>query len=164
MHSFTTWLNGTSACILVYNLTTKPCLTTKRCKLSRLHQLLFVQELQAPTPADSAQNVSSALHALLQSAFEEVDPGSSAASSITQAQTDLRDLMDNPYTVPVRAPSAVSDQQLNSSLAGNDDAEMILMLFCIRVQSRLNMQTEYVLCGGTCVSIVCNGPSAGTVK
>lgn len=85
------------------------------------------------TPTGDAQDVSSALHAvhsLLQSAYKEVDPGSSAASSITQAQTDLRDLLDKASAVPVTVPSAVSDQQLNSSLAGDDNAEMIVMLFC----------------------------------
>ncbi len=150
---------GQGAYILVYNLTMKPC------KPMRLHQLLFIQELQVPTPAGNAQDASSALHAvhsLLQSAYEEVDPGSSAASSITQAQTDLRDLMDKAPAVPVSVPAAASDQQLNSSLAGNDTAEVIVMLFCTWIQSRLNMQSEYVLCGGTCLSTVCNGPSAGT--
>jgi len=120
-------------------LTTKPCLTTKRCKSMRLHQLPSIQELQAPTPAGNAQDASSALHAvhsLLQSAYEEVDPGSSAASSITQAQTDLRDLLDKASTVPVSGPSAASDQQLNSSLAGNDDAEMVVMLSCTWVLLR----------------------------
>ena len=99
----------------------------------RLHHLLSVQELQALTPAGNAQDASSALHAvhsLLQSAYEEVDPGSSATSSITQAQTDLRDLLDKASAVRVRAPSAASDQQLNSSLAGNDTAEILVMLSC----------------------------------
>lgn len=124
---------GQGACILVHYLTTKPCLTTKQCKLMRLHHLLSVQELQALTPAGNAQDASSALHAvhsLLQSAYEEVDPGSSATSSITQAQTDLRDLLDKASAVRVRAPSAASDQQLNSSLAGNDTAEILVMLSC----------------------------------
>ena len=70
------------------------------------------------------------MHSLLQSAYEEVDPESSAASSITQAQTDLRDLVDKASAVPVSVPPAASDQQLNSSLAGDDNAEMIVMLFC----------------------------------
>ena len=93
----------------------------------------MTQELQASTPTGDAQDASSALHAvhsLLQSAYEEVDPESSAASSITQAQTDLRDLVDKASAVPVSVPPAASDQQLNSSLAGDDNAEMIVMLFC----------------------------------
>ncbi|KAL0033584.1 hypothetical protein WJX79_005150 [Trebouxia sp. C0005] len=88
-------------------------------KLTRIEHKL--QELQAPTPAESAQDASSALHAvhsLLQSAYEEVDPGSSAAKSIAQAQTDLHNLMD-------KAPAA-SDQQLNSSLAELQQSQLTI--------------------------------------
>ena len=90
-----------------------------------------MQELQAPTPADNAQESSSALravHSLLQSAYEGVDPGSSAASSITQAQTDLHDLMNKASAVPASVSSTASDQKLNSSLAGEDNTEMVVML------------------------------------
>jgi len=127
LHDMTHCWMGQGACILVFKLTTKPC------KPTRLHQLASMQELQAPTPAGRAQDASSALHAvhsLLQSAYEEVDSASSAASSITQAQADLRDLMDKASAVPVSVPLAASDQQLNSSLAGTDNAEMFVMLFC----------------------------------
>ncbi|KAL0047178.1 hypothetical protein WJX82_008722 [Trebouxia sp. C0006] len=108
-------------------------------KLTQMEHSL--QELQAPTPAGNAQDASSALHAvhsLLQSAYEEVDPGSSAASSITQAQTDLRDLLDKASTVPVSGPSAASDQQLNSSLADLQQTQLTIQGDLAALQAALS--------------------------
>ncbi|DBB01005.1 hypothetical protein WJX77_011002 [Trebouxia sp. C0004] len=108
-------------------------------KLTQIEHRL--QELQAPTPAGNAQDASSALHAvlmLLQSAYEKVEPESSAADSIAEAAEDLHNLLDTASVVPESVSSAASDQQLNSSLAELQQTQLTIQGDLAALQAALS--------------------------
>lgn len=84
--------------------------------------MLAVQDLQETRPAKQFQNAPPELHAvqsLLDAALEGMDKDSTAASSVTHAQTDLRKLIDKMSAGPAALATAAPDQeQLNKSLTG----------------------------------------------
>ena len=84
--------------------------------------MLAVQDLQETRSAKQFQNASPELHAvqsLLDAALEGMDKDSTAATSVTHAQTDLRKLIDRVSAGPATLGTAAPDQeQLNKSLTG----------------------------------------------
>ena len=84
--------------------------------------MLAVQDLQETRSAKTFQDASPELHAvqsLLDAALEGMDKDSTAASSVTHAQADLRKVIDKMSAVPSTPATAAPDQeQLNKSLTG----------------------------------------------
>lgn len=84
--------------------------------------MLAVQDLQETRTAKQFQHASPELHAvqsLLDAALEGMDKDSTAAISVTHAQTDLRKLIDKMSAGPATLATAAPDQeQLIKSLTG----------------------------------------------